>query len=126
MNPVQPAHPPRLRPEPHPAGPVSDRWSSLRDALKRWRRPGVLVRVRAAPTGMIGILHTMRIRDFSGEELEQIARESFMPVIARTATDFRGRRMPAAAGIAPSGRGAPAKAAADSRGGPARRECVLT
>jgi AraC-like DNA-binding protein len=33
----------------------------------------------------------VRIYEYSGEGLEQIVRESFMPVIARTRPDFRGR-----------------------------------
>ncbi|MFK3978793.1 helix-turn-helix domain-containing protein [Micromonospora sp. NPDC050397] len=33
----------------------------------------------------------MYVRNFSGEELEQVASDSFMPVIARTGAGFRGR-----------------------------------
>jgi AraC-like DNA-binding protein len=33
----------------------------------------------------------VQIYEYSGEGLEQIARESFMPVVARTCPDFRGR-----------------------------------
>jgi hypothetical protein len=33
----------------------------------------------------------VQILEYSGEELEDVARERFMPVIARTGPDFRGR-----------------------------------
>jgi len=36
-------------------------------------------------------LEAVQIHEFSGEELEDVARERFMPVIARTNPDFRGR-----------------------------------
>jgi AraC-like DNA-binding protein len=40
------------------------------------------------------------VQEFSGEELEQIARESFMPVVAQTRPDFKGRMVSAALGDA--------------------------